>query len=276
MILLIRALLLLVALGCGSLPAYARQPGLLVDPFVGTLGDFGQLSPAAVAPYGMVQLGPDTTPANHAGYDFAATHLTGFSHTRGVGVGCGGAGGDVKVTLAYGDATVPALIDKRQERAHAGLYSVRYGPGIVADMTATRGAGSIRFTMPATGAVTVIVAFDRGYSKRLAARWQAQSDGDLRASFSAGTVCDVGAYHLHSATRMTHNGKAVAGGWQGDATKEARLALNVRGGDIIELRTGLSSVDPAAAAMVRDHELGDRSFMMIAGQTLADWNRELA
>ena len=82
----------ILAYGAIAATAGAREPGRLVDPFVGTLADYGQLSPAAVAPFGMVQLGPDTTPANHAGYDHAATTLTGFSHTRGVGVGCDGAG----------------------------------------------------------------------------------------------------------------------------------------------------------------------------------------
>ncbi|MFZ2994820.1 glycoside hydrolase domain-containing protein [Sphingobium sp.] len=266
----------ILAYGAVAETAAAREPGLLVDPFVGTLADYGQLSPAAVAPFGMVQLGPDTTPANHAGYDHAATQLTGFSHTRGVGVGCGGAGGDVKVMLAYDDTTRPERIDKRRERAHAGYYSVSYGPGIVADMTATRGAGSLRFTVPKSGQVNVIVAFDRGYSKRMAAHWQAQPDGDLRASFSAGTVCDAGVYHLHSATRLTHNGKSVAATWRGGAAQDARLALSVRSGDIVELRTGLSSVDPAAAATVRDTELGNRPFHAVAAQTLADWNRQLS
>ena len=269
-------MLLLVALAGGSRDLAAREPGLLVDPFVGSLGDFGQLSPAAAAPYGMVQLGPDTTPANHAGYDFAATRLTGFSHTRAPGVGCSGAGGDVRVMLAYGDGGVPEPIDKGSEHAHAGRYGVRYGPGIVADMTATRGAGDLRFTLPKSGPVTIIVAFDRGYSKRIAARWQAQKDGDLHASFSAGTVCDAGAYHLHSATRLTHNGKAVRSGWRGDMVRDAHLTLQVRPGDSIELRTGLSSVDPAAAAIVRDSEMDNRAFEDIAAKTLADWNRELS
>ncbi len=272
------AVILVAVLAYGAVgeAAAARELGRLVDPFVGTLADYGQLSPAAVAPFGMVQLGPDTTPANHAGYDHAATQLTGFSHTRGVGVGCGGAGGDVKVMLAYDDATRPAPIDKRRERAYAGYYSVSYGPGIIADMTATRGAGSLRFTVPKSGQVNVIVTFDRGYSKRIAAHWQAQPDGDLRASFSAGTVCDAGIYHLHSATRLTHNGKPVTALWHGDAAREARLALRVRSGDSVELRTGLSSVDLAAAAAVRDTELGNRPFRTVAAQTLADWNRQLS
>ncbi|CAN5303159.1 glycoside hydrolase family 92 protein [soil metagenome] len=262
--------------GCLASTAQAREPGLLVDPFVGTLADFGQLSPAAVAPYGMVQLGPDTSPANHAGYDYAATQLAGFSHTRGVGVGCSGAGGDVRISLDYAGAAPLAQIDKRHETAHAGYYRVVYGHGIVAEMTATRGAGSIRFALPRSGRVTITVAFDRGYSKRLAAAWQAQKDGDLYASFSAGTVCDVGAYHLHSATRLSHDDRPVAVGWQGDSARDARLSLDVRAGDTIELRTGLSSIDPAAAAAVRDSELSGRRFEEIAKRTLADWNGELS
>jgi putative alpha-1,2-mannosidase len=227
----------------------ARPPGLLVDPFVGTLADFGQLSPAAVAPYGMVQLGPDTSPANHAGYDHAATQLAGFSHTRAVGVGCGGAGGDVRISLDYAGNPALSPIDKRRERAHAGYYRVVYGNGIVAEMTATRGTGAIRFTVPRSGPVAVKVDFEPSYSKRMSASWSAKGDDDLHADFSAGTVCDAGVYHLHSATRLFRAGKPVAARWQGDSTR-AKLVLTVRAGDVVELRTGLSALDAAAAAAV--------------------------
>ncbi|WP_347302398.1 glycoside hydrolase domain-containing protein [Croceibacterium sp. TMG7-5b_MA50] len=258
------------------LPVAAQDaPGLLVDPFVGTLADFGQLSPAAVAPYGMVQLGPDTVPANHAGYDFAADQLAGFSHTRGVGVGCGGAGGDVRVMLGYaGDAT-PQRMDKASEAAHAGAYRVSYGPGILAELTATRGAGAIRFTVPRAGTVDVTIRYDRGYSRRLAQSWQASDNGDLLASFSAGTVCDEGAYHLHSASRVLHRGHPTDGTWRTGADGQAVLSLQVAAGDTVEVRTGLSSIDPAAAADVRRAELLDRAFDRIAAGTLAAWNTEL-
>lgn len=269
------AFLLAVATLCLAVsPAGAREPARLVVPFVGTLGDFGQLSPAAVAPYGMVQLGPDTSPANHAGYDHAATRLAGFSHTRAVGVGCGGAGGDVRVSLLYAGAGPLAPIDKRREQAHAGYYRVVYGAGILAEMTATRGAGVIRFTLPRSGRVDLTLAFDQGYSRRLAAQWREAKDGEVQASFSAGTVCDAGAYHLHSASIVTRNGQPAAAGWRGEAGR-AGLSLDVRSGDRIEVRTGLSSVDSAAAAIVRDRELGSRSFDAIARQTRAAWNGEL-
>lgn len=268
--------LAVVVLALGQPVAAQSQPGRAVNPFVGTLADFGQLSPAAVAPYGMVQLGPDTTPANHAGYDFAATTLDGFSHTRGVGVGCGGAGGDVRATLVYAGEASAQSIDKRSERAHAGYYRVSYGPGIVAEVTATRGSGALRFRLPRAGRVQLSVDFTRTYSKHRAAQWTGESDGELRASFSAGTVCDVGRYYLHSASRLLHNGKSVAARWEGDRTRQAVLHLDARAGDVVELRTGLSSVDAAAAAAVRDAELGQRPFATLARQTLNLWNRELS
>jgi putative alpha-1,2-mannosidase len=246
----------------------------MVNPFIGTLADFGQLTPAAVAPFGMVQLGPDTTPANHAGYDYAARYLTGFSHTRGVGVGCSGAGGDVRVSVGYAGTTSPWLIDKAHEDAHPGYYTVRYGDGIVAAMTATRGAGVIRFTMPRSGEVQIAVAYDTGYSRRHKAVWGSKQD-ELRASFSAGTVCDQGAYHLHAATTVWHAGRNPTLRWAG-TPGEARATLEVRQGDVIEVRTGLSSVDQAAAAAVRDHELGAHTFEAIAAATRSDWNRELS
>ncbi|WP_069203915.1 glycoside hydrolase domain-containing protein [Sphingomonas panacis] len=267
-------------LGCGLLavanPAAAREtPADLVDPFVGTLADFGQLSPAAVAPFGMVQLGPDTSPANHAGYDHAATTLLGFSHTRGVGVGCGGAGGDLMISLRYADRAVASAIDKPSEAAHPGTYRVRYDGGILAEMAATRGAGVLRFTVPRAGAVDLRIDPRHSYSKRLAARWATLTSDDLRADLVAGTVCDAGAYHLHSASRIRVNGRPVHQRLSADAADLATLRIPARAGDTIEIRTGLSSVDGDGAAATRDSEIGERSFGAVAAGTRAAWNRIL-
>ena len=105
----------------------APAPVDVVDPFMGTIGDRGQLSPAAAAPFGMVQLAPDTTPANHIGYDREATTLKGFSQTRAQGVGCHGGGGDLLASVTYLDEIGPPTIDHRSERAGPGWYRVRYG-----------------------------------------------------------------------------------------------------------------------------------------------------
>lgn len=250
-------------------------PASLVDPFVGTLGDFGQLSPAAVAPYGMVQLGPDTDQPNHAGYDFAATRLRGLSHTRAVGVGCGGAGGDLRVSLDYLDAPPEAPIDKTQERARAGYYKVHYGEGLVAEATATRGAAILRFTIPRAGTVRLRLDPRPAYSHRISARWDGIRATNLRATLVAGTVCSVGAYRLHTASAISHQGQPVAGAFSIDPDGVASLTIKANAADRIEVRTGLSSVDSTAAAAVRTAELGDRPFDAVAAATLAAWDKEL-
>ncbi|RMB55574.1 putative alpha-1,2-mannosidase [Sphingomonas sp. PP-CE-3A-406] len=252
-----------------------ETPADLVDPFVGALADFGQLSPAAVTPFGMMQLGPDTSPANHAGYDHAATTLLGFSHTRGVGVGCGGAGGDLMISLRYAGSTGAALIDKASETARAGTYRVRYDHGILAEMAATRGAGVLRFTLPRAGAVDLRIDPRHSYSKRLAASWASLASDDLRADLEAGTVCDQGAYHLHTASRILVNGRPIHQTLTTGAGDLATLHLTGKAGDAIEIRTGLSTVDAAGAASVRDREIASKSLATVATETRAAWNRIL-
>lgn len=258
-----------------AIPAAAAQerPVDLVDPFVGTLADFGQLSPAAAAPFGMVQLGPDTDPANHAGYDFAATRIAGFSHTRGVGVGCGGGGGDLMISLRPVGAPALLPIDKPRERAGAGRYRVTYGDGITADMTATRGGGVLRFAVARGGGYVLRLDAAHSYTVRHEARWLADKATDLRATIQAGTVCDEGRYRLYSASHITLDGRALPGRAT-IAGGVASVSLRLRAGQKLEIRTGLSSVDATGAARVRDVELGMQPFAAILAGTRRLWDRE--
>src|SRR5690349_4101674 len=67
----------------------AAEPIELVRPFVGTQ-NFGNTFPGAAAPFGMVQVSPDT--GGQGGYDYQQTSIYGFSQTHLSGVGCGVAG----------------------------------------------------------------------------------------------------------------------------------------------------------------------------------------
>ncbi len=258
------------------LAAWAADPVDLVDPFVGTSGDHGQLTPAATGPYGMVQLSPDTRPTQHAGYDFAATQLTGFSHTRAVGVGCGGAGGDLHVAVGYAGEGPVWPMDKASERAAPGWYSVRYGQGIAAQLAALGAAGVSQFEMPRAGTVRVVLDPRHGYTKPRTAEWTAREAGDLRGRMSAGTVCDAGLYHLAFAATLTLNDRPVsvaATPLDGD-----RLAFDVpvKAGDRIAVRTGLSVVDPASARRVLETLVGGRSLEQVRAAARAAWAAELA
>ena len=62
------------------------DPVSLVNPFVGTQ-NFGNTFPGASAPFGMVQVSPDT--GGQGGYDYLQNAIYGFSQTHLSGVGCG-------------------------------------------------------------------------------------------------------------------------------------------------------------------------------------------
>ncbi|NMC37858.1 MAG: hypothetical protein GYA41_06010, partial [Bacteroidales bacterium] len=66
----------------------SERPADFVDPFICTQGDHGQWLPAALVPFGLVELCPDTWPGSltadgdfaHGGYDWSDNHIRGFSH----------------------------------------------------------------------------------------------------------------------------------------------------------------------------------------------------
>ncbi|MDT4987274.1 MAG: hypothetical protein QOI74_1368, partial [Micromonosporaceae bacterium] len=66
----------------GGSPAWAAaaavDPTVLVNPFVGTQ-NFGNTFPGASAPFGMVQVSPDT--GGQGGYDYLQNSIYGFSQT---------------------------------------------------------------------------------------------------------------------------------------------------------------------------------------------------
>ncbi len=107
------------------------------DPFVGT-DAHGHTFPGAVAPFGMIQLSPDTRP--HAGdwdgcsgYHYSDSVIYGFSHTHLSGTGCDD-WCDVLVTPGDG----PSAFSHRHEKASPGYYSVRLAGGIRASLAAGR------------------------------------------------------------------------------------------------------------------------------------------
>lgn len=122
---------------------HAPSPYDTVDPMIGTGGE-GHTFPGATAPFGMVQLSPDTdtscvlrTCYSHAaGYRYEDPTIQGFSHTHFSGAGHSDLGdflvmpvsGDT-VPLEPGDPTKPgsgyrSRFNHHSEVAHPGYYAV--------------------------------------------------------------------------------------------------------------------------------------------------------
>ena len=142
------------------------------EPFIGTSGE-GHTFPGAVAPFGMVQLSPDThVGAARETYDWAAGYrredpvILGFSHTHFSGAGHSDLGdflvmpvsGDA-VPLQAGDATTPGFRShKADETATPGYYAVTLtDPGVRAEMTAGTRVGVHRYAFPAGKAAHLLI-----------------------------------------------------------------------------------------------------------------------
>jgi predicted alpha-1,2-mannosidase len=143
----------------GRADAAAPAPVDLVHPFVGTQ-NFGNTFPGASAPFGMVQVSPDT--GGQGGYDYQQSSIYGFSQTHLSGVGCGVAG-ELPVMPTTGAVTSADPNSYRSAFAHSdeaagpGYYRVGLSTyGIRAELTATPRTGWQRYTFPATAQANVL------------------------------------------------------------------------------------------------------------------------
>jgi len=141
-----------------------KQPVDYVDPFICTQDDHGQWLPAALVPFGLVELCPDTYPGSltadgdfaHGGYNYSDNKIRGFSHLHKGSSGGGSihdrAGLISLVPYSHLPAdlffTNPVLdIDKKTETATAGYYKVHLiQDNIMAELTAAEHVGIHRYT----------------------------------------------------------------------------------------------------------------------------------
>ena len=130
-----------------SLAAFSQISVNHIDPFIGT-GGHGHTHPAATAPFGMVQIGPDTRREGWdgcSGYHFTDSTVWGFSHTHLSGTGVGDYGDFLFKPWGGPFADSPVAFDKSSERASAGTYSVRLTNGTQAEFTAAERGGFHRY-----------------------------------------------------------------------------------------------------------------------------------
>lgn len=170
-----------------QLSVYAQRNIDYVNPMVGTKS-MGHTFPGACAPFGLVQLSPDTEMIPHnidgvyqpdayrycAGYQYDDSTIVGFSHTHFNGTGHSDLGdilimpmtGDVKLDM--GTAEDPesgyrSRFNHANEKAEVGYYSVMLDDyGVLAELTASERVGVHRYTFP-EGTDTGHVVLDLDY-----------------------------------------------------------------------------------------------------------------
>ncbi|MBU6323994.1 MAG: GH92 family glycosyl hydrolase [Bacteroidetes bacterium] len=132
----------------------AQIPLTRVNPFIGT-GGHGHTYPGATAPFGMVQLSPDTRLDGWdgcSGYHFDDSICYGFSHTHLSGTGVSDYG-----DLLIRPALNPLSFSHRNEQAVPGYYAVQFDNGIFAEMTAGLRNGIHHYRFPASVPKLIVV-----------------------------------------------------------------------------------------------------------------------
>src|SRR6187549_2456631 len=189
------ALLTAAALLHAASPAAAAaepEPVDLVRPFVGSQ-NFGNTFPGAAAPFGMVQVSPDT--GGQGGYDYTANSIYGFSQTHLSGVGCGVAGElPIMPTTGAVTSTDPnaykSAFSHDDEQARPGYYRVglsRYD--IDAELTATARTGWQRYTFPATGQANVLFNTGKANQNVFGSEIHVVGDRTIEGRVNAGNFC---------------------------------------------------------------------------------------
>lgn len=138
-----------------------------VNPFIGT-GGHGHTYPGASAPFGMVQLSPDTRLDGWdgcSGYHYSDSVIYGFSHTHLSGTGCSDYGDILLMPVVtetkfnwFDNKEYSSKFSHANETANAGYYSVLLDKfKITAELTCTPRTGIHKYTFPKTKNATVVL-----------------------------------------------------------------------------------------------------------------------
>jgi predicted alpha-1,2-mannosidase len=294
----------------GSAPARRGAPSVdlaaYVRPFVGTQGE-GNVFPGAVAPFGMIQVSPDTEDSlweTASGYEHSDRSILGFSLTHLSGTGIPdlgdilfqpivGAPVFVPGSKAHPDSGYRATFSHDTEDASPGYYRVTLAQsGVTVELTAAERAGMMRFTFPPTDSAFILT--DLAHVLRWDVVW---------SSVRVEDDSTVTGYHLVNGwakerrvffaarysrplddVAIVKDGKPVRyDGYRFRSRFEAsgeslQLAARfvARDGAPIVVKVGISAVSAANALANLEAEIPGWDFEGVRRATRAKWSRELA
>ena len=292
----VAAALLFAAMSCTHSPE--SDLTAFVDPFIGTAAH-GHVFPGATTPFGMVQLSPDNGTSGWdwcSGYHWSDSLIAGFSHTHLSGTGIGDlcdilflpSMNEFNLSLADSTASLARLnrswFSHDAEQARPGYYAVALANGINAELTATPRCGVQRYTATGDGLIHLLV--DLGFAinwdrpadcslswdgttlsgRRISSGW-AEKQYQYFASLFSETPASV--TMLEAGTKLT--GTAVEG-----KNIACIMTFEIREGEELTVKTGISAVDEAGAAGNLAAEMPGWDFNATAAAASQAWQKRLS
>jgi predicted alpha-1,2-mannosidase len=258
-----------------------------VNPFVGT-DAHGHTFPGATTPFGMVQLSPDTRIDGSwdgcSGYHYSDSLIYGFSHTHLSGTGCSDYG-DIAFMPGYADESdydknntrrpqnFVASFNHKNEKASAGFYEVNLDH-IKIELTSSTRAGMQKYTFQKDG--IACISLNLGHRDQL-----------LDSKIERVNACKYRGYRrskawaedqlVYYAFEVSKNAIAERTYKTGSSTTDDVLFLyyNVKKGEQILVKTGISSVDEINAELNVQTEIPHWDFNLVHQKAIALWEKEL-
>lgn len=243
-----------------------------VDPFIGT-GFHGHTYPGATAPYGAVQVSPDTRQGNWdacSGYHYSDSTLLGFSHTHLSGTGCI----DLGDILFRPSTQTPLAFSHQDEKASPGYYSVDLkGEGVLVELTATPHVGVHRYTYRKDPKGKLVVDMRHSLDNEYIYEGWVKKTGENEISGMRRTRGWVDNQYIFFVAQFSRPMAAV----EQTSDLEALLTFDTANADPIVCKVGVSIVSEANARLNLLQETGSAGFDFdaIHQATRAGWEKEL-
>ncbi|MGL5276757.1 glycoside hydrolase domain-containing protein [Myroides sp.] len=165
-----------------------------VNVFLGTSGDYGQLSPGASYPFSMLCISPETYPFNHSGYEYNAKEFNGVSHIRLQGVGCKGSGGNILIKPIK-ESNINTKLIKQRDKASPGYYQIDLANKIKAEYTVEHNYGIHRYSF--TDNAQVFIDLSSSTNQAFLEADYVVSQHSISGKISSRTTCFEGVFHFY-------------------------------------------------------------------------------
>lgn len=241
------------------------RPVDLVNVFLGSSADHGQMSPAASYPFSMLSIGPQTYPKTHTGYEYLAKKFSGFTHNRFEGVGCQGSGGNILIKPFLGSDPARCELLKISEKANPGFYEVGFENKINVKLAVLGNAGKHAYQFP-KGEKGFYLDLSYAFNGAFVAEEHEVNGKAVSGWIISKTTCGVGKYKIFYYLELQGNSN-----WKEEANHKliAKLENETTEGAI---NIAFSSVSVQAAKA----NINKSSFDQIKTQSNIDWNTHLS
>jgi predicted alpha-1,2-mannosidase len=268
-------------------PDYAGR----VNPMVGT-GGHGHTYPGASAPFGMVQLSPDTRLDGWdgcSGYHYSDSVIYGFSHTHLSGTGCSDYGDVLLMPTVltkeniFDNKVYASAFNHKTEAATAGYYRVLLDKyNIMAELTATTRTGMHRYTFPKTKQATIVIDL-KHRDEVLDSYITIVNDSTIKGMRrSKAWATDQYVYFYMQFSKpfkqytVALNDEAIRSNTANGKNVKAHVDFNLPNGGQVIVKVGISAVSELGAQANLKSENSGWDFDATVKQTRQNWNKELS